>query len=180
MFETVRCWSKRRFLRFSTLILVPTLVLFLLNLHPCHSSNLSALSLRFSYNKQFAMPDSTEEFRRSRVVQSRPSKLPELSQQQAAVLVRSASQQTRSDPIYFYSSLVAGVGSGALASILCAPLDLVRVRMQVWGQVRHRTRLPITTILKEIRLKEGYAVSLKVPRSSQSSVCVSHSSLGVF
>jgi hypothetical protein len=39
------------------------------------------------------------------------------------------------DPIYMWSSLAAGVGSGALASMLCAPLDLVRTRMQVWGQV---------------------------------------------
>jgi hypothetical protein len=39
------------------------------------------------------------------------------------------------DPIYMWSSLAAGVGSGALASLICAPLDLVRTRMQVWGQV---------------------------------------------
>jgi hypothetical protein len=37
--------------------------------------------------------------------------------------------------LYLYSSLAAGVGSGALASLVCAPLDLVRTRMQVWGDV---------------------------------------------
>lgn len=35
--------------------------------------------------------------------------------------------------IYIWSSLVAGVGSGALASILCAPLDLLKTRLQVYG-----------------------------------------------
>ncbi|KAK1744922.1 mitochondrial carrier protein [Skeletonema marinoi] len=33
----------------------------------------------------------------------------------------------------FVSSLIAGVGSGSLASIVCAPLDLLRTRMQVSG-----------------------------------------------
>jgi solute carrier family 25 folate transporter 32 len=33
----------------------------------------------------------------------------------------------------FLSSLIAGVGSGSLASVVCAPLDLVRTRMQVIG-----------------------------------------------
>ena len=33
----------------------------------------------------------------------------------------------------FVSSLIAGVGSGSLASVVCAPLDLVRTRMQVAG-----------------------------------------------
>lgn len=35
----------------------------------------------------------------------------------------------------FIATFAAGVGSGALASIICAPLDLVRTRMQVWGDV---------------------------------------------
>ena len=33
----------------------------------------------------------------------------------------------------FMSSIIAGVGSGSLASIVCAPLDLLRTRMQVVG-----------------------------------------------
>lgn len=40
------------------------------------------------------------------------------------------------DPIYLWSSLVAGVGSGALSSVFCAPLDLIRTRLQVWGDLK--------------------------------------------
>jgi len=36
---------------------------------------------------------------------------------------------------YLYSSLFAGIGSGAIASMVCAPLDLLRTRMQVWGDL---------------------------------------------
>lgn len=34
------------------------------------------------------------------------------------------------------SSLLAGIGSGALSSFVCAPLDLVRTRMQVMGDLK--------------------------------------------
>ena len=37
---------------------------------------------------------------------------------------------------HMISSLVAGIGSGILASVACAPLDLIRTRMQVMGDVR--------------------------------------------
>mmetsp|Transcript_1854 Transcript_1854/g.5420 ORF Transcript_1854/g.5420 Transcript_1854/m.5420 type:complete len:378 (+) Transcript_1854:64-1197(+) len=37
---------------------------------------------------------------------------------------------------HMISSLVAGIGSGFLASVVCAPLDLIRTRMQVMGDVR--------------------------------------------
>ena len=37
---------------------------------------------------------------------------------------------------HMISSLVAGMGSGVLASVVCAPLDLIRTRMQVMGEVR--------------------------------------------
>lgn len=80
------------------------------------------------------------------------------------------------DATYFYSSLVAGVISGGIASVLCAPLDLIRVRMQVWGQVvgeqigdtkaattqrlswkpTSSLSVPIGKLLREIRDKEGY------------------------
>jgi solute carrier family 25 folate transporter 32 len=73
----------------------------------------------------------------------------------------------RDDPKRFYASLLAGAGSGALSSVLCAPLDLVRVRMQVWGQVRGQrgggaasttaaAGVPIRQLLREIRRNEGY------------------------
>jgi len=35
--------------------------------------------------------------------------------------------------IYVVSSLFAGIGSGTVASVICAPLDLIRTRMQVLG-----------------------------------------------
>jgi hypothetical protein len=66
---------------------------------------------------------------------------PAVENHQAAAGADSSKQQSQPqqlshrDPIYMWSSLAAGVGSGALASMLCAPLDLVRTRMQVWGQV---------------------------------------------
>uniref|UniRef100_A0A7S4IST9 Mitochondrial carrier protein n=1 Tax=Odontella aurita TaxID=265563 RepID=A0A7S4IST9_9STRA len=34
------------------------------------------------------------------------------------------------------SSFLAGIGSGVMASVFCAPLDLIRTRMQVMGEVR--------------------------------------------
>jgi len=39
---------------------------------------------------------------------------------------------------HFISTFVAGVGSGALASVICAPLDLMRTRMQVWGDIKRK------------------------------------------
>lgn len=36
---------------------------------------------------------------------------------------------------YMISSLCAGIGSGTIASVVCAPLDLVRTRMQVMGSL---------------------------------------------
>jgi solute carrier family 25 folate transporter 32 len=63
-------------------------------------------------------------------------------------------------PAYFYASLLAGVGSGAVSSVLCAPLDLIRVRMQVWGAVMdHKSRgttnvIPI--MMKDIWRREGF------------------------
>ena len=59
------------------------------------------------------------------------------------------------DPIYIYSSLVAGVGSGALSSVMCAPLDLVRTRLQVWSDLN----MPAATVRQaftDIFQKEGW------------------------
>jgi len=55
-----------------------------------------------------------------------------------------------------YSSLVAGVGSGALASVICAPLDLIRTRLQVWTEVKHsRPSMAIPQMLRDIIKRDG-------------------------
>jgi solute carrier family 25 (mitochondrial folate transporter), member 32 len=43
------------------------------------------------------------------------------------------------DRAHFTATFIAGVGSGALASIVCAPLDLMRTRMQVWGDIQKKS-----------------------------------------
>jgi solute carrier family 25 folate transporter 32 len=62
------------------------------------------------------------------------------------------------DAGYFVSTIAAGVGSGALSSVICAPLDLVRTRMQVWGDVGRSgaQSMTPTQAIKEILLKEGW------------------------
>jgi hypothetical protein len=42
------------------------------------------------------------------------------------------------DPLYMYSSLIAGIGSGAISGIVCAPLDLIKTRMQIWGSLQQQ------------------------------------------
>ena len=62
------------------------------------------------------------------------------------------------DSYHFISTFTAGVGSGALSSIICAPLDLIRTRMQVWGEISLQANVPATPsgVFKEIMAKEGY------------------------
>ncbi|GAX27148.1 solute carrier family 25 (mitochondrial folate transporter), member 32 [Fistulifera solaris] len=62
------------------------------------------------------------------------------------------------DYVHLYSSLLAGAGSGALASITCAPLDLVRTRLQVWGERRGQMGAVqiIPQMIREIVAKEGW------------------------
>ena len=58
----------------------------------------------------------------------------------------------------FISSLVSGVGSGSLASVVCAPLDLVRTRMQVAGGLEGKSAQSNAKIIKsihEIYLSDG-------------------------
>ena len=54
-----------------------------------------------------------------------------------------------------YSSLIAGVGSGALASIICAPLDLIRTRLQVWNDVKHSPTVAMPQMIRDIIKKDG-------------------------
>lgn len=57
----------------------------------------------------------------------------------------------------FVSSLIAGVGSGSLASVVCAPLDLVRTRMQVAGGLQGKSakNAKIIQSIREIYRSEG-------------------------
>lgn len=56
----------------------------------------------------------------------------------------------------FMSSIVAGVGSGSLASIVCAPLDLLRTRMQVVGGLENGSTNPkIIKSIYEIYASDG-------------------------
>lgn len=57
-----------------------------------------------------------------------------------------------------FSSLTAGVGSGALSSIICAPLDLIRTRIQVMGSIpsaRNSLRVSIYCALRDVVAIEG-------------------------
>mmetsp|Transcript_19848 Transcript_19848/g.35108 ORF Transcript_19848/g.35108 Transcript_19848/m.35108 type:complete len:407 (-) Transcript_19848:138-1358(-) len=57
----------------------------------------------------------------------------------------------------FVSSLIAGVGSGSLASVVCAPLDLVRTRMQVAGGLEGKSAhsAKIIQSIHEIYIADG-------------------------
>jgi solute carrier family 25 (mitochondrial folate transporter), member 32 len=59
------------------------------------------------------------------------------------------------DRSHYMSTLAAGVGSGALASVVCAPLDLWRIRMQVWGDISS-SQSSTKAAFQEILNKEGW------------------------
>ncbi len=57
-----------------------------------------------------------------------------------------------------FASLIAGFGSGTLSSIACAPLDLVRTRMQVAGELQkgtnyssNLTKVPSPSLVKSFK-----------------------------
>ena len=58
------------------------------------------------------------------------------------------STPSKDQTAYLWSSLLAGVGSGALASIACAPLDLLRTRLQVGGPTSSSARRLLLDILR--------------------------------
>jgi solute carrier family 25 folate transporter 32 len=64
-------------------------------------------------------------------------------------------QQPR-DIVHTLSTLTAGVGSGALASMICAPLDLVRTRMQVWGDVFGGQKQSVIKMMSDIIKQDGW------------------------
>lgn len=54
------------------------------------------------------------------------------------------------------SSVFAGLGSGAISSVVCAPLDLIRTRVQVMGNSRPISYNNMYRSLKEIFHQEGF------------------------
>ena len=66
-------------------------------------------------------------------------------------------QVQQRDHVHFLSTLFAGVGSGALSSFICAPLDLIRTRMQVWGEIQDKqgNKKKFTETFRAIIKKEG-------------------------
>ena len=75
-----------------------------------------------------------------------------------SALAHASSNISTRDPIYLYSSLVAGMGSGAVSAFVCAPLDLVRTRLQVWGDVVNSSRQQaVITMFRDILQTDGIA-----------------------
>jgi Mitochondrial carrier protein len=66
-------------------------------------------------------------------------------------------RKNEDESIYWISSLISGICSGTVSSIACAPLDLVRTRLQVWGGVVVGSGAAATT-------KSGAAVTILAQR----------------
>lgn len=76
---------------------------------------------------------------------------------------------------YVVSSLLAGVGSGTISSVACAPLDLLRTRMQVMGSLS-------AIELAKVKIKSPNAIntrSLNIPQMLKE-VVVQDGVLGCF
>ena len=71
----------------------------------------------------------------------------------------SRSSCSHRDPIFRYSSLTAGIASGIVSSLVVAPLDLIRTRLQVFHH--HQNFAPTSTsssawrMLRDIIHREG-------------------------
>eukprot|EP00045_Choanoeca_perplexa_P004035 m.35036 g.35036 ORF g.35036 m.35036 type:complete len:307 (-) comp12363_c0_seq1:191-1111(-) len=62
------------------------------------------------------------------------------------------------DPLFAYRSLIAGAAGGLVNSVVCAPLDVAKVRQQVEGSIHPgRTRnVGLIQVLKQISREEGW------------------------
>ena len=77
----------------------------------------------------------TMQHRSNREERSNDPKLGRRTTEAAGQAVTHVWSNERRDPIFMYSSVVAGLASGTVSSVVCAPLDLVRTRLQVWNDV---------------------------------------------
>ncbi|KAL7536776.1 hypothetical protein ACHAXR_008124 [Thalassiosira sp. AJA248-18] len=118
------------------------------------SSSASANSLPQS-QKQSSKPPSI--LRRHSWSGSRKINVSEEDDIIAASLPSQVSEVDLAERQNFVSSLIAGVGSGSLASVVCAPLDLVRTRMQVSGGLGKSAQKSAKVIqsIHEIYLSDG-------------------------
>eukprot|EP00529_Nitzschia_sp_RCC80_P019603 CAMPEP_0113474118 /NCGR_PEP_ID=MMETSP0014_2-20120614/18411_1 /TAXON_ID=2857 /ORGANISM="Nitzschia sp." /LENGTH=427 /DNA_ID=CAMNT_0000366939 /DNA_START=33 /DNA_END=1313 /DNA_ORIENTATION=+ /assembly_acc=CAM_ASM_000159 len=83
-----------------------------------------------------------------------------------------STNNNRENKVHFISTFVAGAGSGALASVLCAPLDLMRTRMQVWGDIKRRVVTPASA---SASASANASVNVNVNASGRSSISGSSS-----
>jgi len=83
--------------------------------------------------------------------------------------IRSIKKDSNDKTKYMISSLFAGIGSGAISSVACAPLDLVRTRLQVMGSLSEAEKkassvgvgenpknISLTRALKDVYTREGF------------------------
>ena len=75
-----------------------------------------------------------------------------------------ANESNLEDRQNFISSLIAGVGSGSLASVVCAPLDLVGTRMQVAGGLQGKSAQSNAKIIKVLSARVNTSASSCSPR----------------
>ena len=54
-----------------------------------------------------------------------------------------------------FASLIAGISSGTIASVICAPLDLVKTRLQVQGAILGHKTLTFTQMLVDVVHHDG-------------------------
>ena len=50
----------------------------------------------------------------------------------------STSASSTAHPLATYHSLLAGIGSGTVCTLLCSPLDVTKIRLQLQGAFRNR------------------------------------------
>ena len=67
------------------------------------------------------------------------------------------SSQAKQDKNSLSISMFAGMGAGTLCTVLCAPLDVVKVRLQIQGSIKtpHKYNGSVLSVLRVIYREEG-------------------------